>query len=104
MISRKRFEKVREEWPGETKLLDAASELPGHQPDAVAKDTHLIGLAMMTDHRVVSLDDAQRRLLRDLLPTIPEIGKVHWASPKDAQTVGWLREGAPETPALQLLT
>lgn len=104
MISRKRMEVVRENWPGEGELLGAAAQLPGQQPEAVAKDIHLIGLAMLTDRRVVSLDDAQSRLLRVVLPSIPTIGTVHWASPKANQTVPWLRAGAPEEPALQLGT
>lgn len=102
MRGRRRFSSLSELWPGEPALLSAAADLPGNQPAEIAKDAHQVGLAMLTDRRVVSLDTTQRALLRKLLPQVPELGPLHWASPAEAPTVTWLAAGAPDEPRLQL--
>lgn len=89
-------------WPQETALLDAAADLPAEQPAEVAKDAHLVSLAMTTDRRVLSLDDRQRALLLALLPRVPSLGALYWVSPRQPEVHLWLRAGTPEEPALQL--
>lgn len=94
MRSRRRT-KVPAVWDGVLSLLDAASDLEGHGPEEVAKDVHLVGLAVQTDRRVVSHDTRQRTLLRRLdLPA--EVHRVHWVDPVDDGALGWLEAGTPE--------
>ncbi|MCB9669057.1 MAG: hypothetical protein H6734_06265 [Alphaproteobacteria bacterium] len=102
MVGTKRVTSVATEWPGVVDVLDAASVLPGAQPVEIAKDTHLVGLAMVTDRRVVSLDVRQRTLLRDLVPEVPSLAGLYWVSPTEETTGPWLLRGAPEEPALTL--
>lgn len=104
MFSRKRVVVVQEMWPGEVALIDAANELPGKAHEDVAKDTHMVGLAMLTDRRVVSLDTRQRELLGRLLHAHPGLAGLHWASPSASDTLPWLNSGAPDAPALCLST
>lgn len=81
-------------WDGVVSLLDAASDLDGHGPDEVAKDVHLVGLAVQTDRRVLSHDTRQRTFLRRLAPGLPDIQRVHWVDPVDAGALAWLQDGA----------
>ena len=90
MTATKRYRFVRSVWEGTAQLLDAAAGLPGDQPVEVAKDTHLVGLAMLTHQRVVSGDLRQRRLLVQLLEEVPVLAGL------------WLEAGAPPQPALTL--
>lgn len=101
-LSRKRVHIERTTWEGEVGLIDAAQDLPGRGGEAVAKDAHLVGLAMLTDRRVLSLDDQQRGLLEALAPRLPALTTLHWASPKAPETLPWLDSGAPEDPAIQI--
>lgn len=103
MFSRKRVHVVQDPWPDEIALIDAANDLPGNAHEDVAKDTHLVGLAMLTDRRVVSLDVRQRSLLGHLVGAHPQISALHWASPAEPPTLPWLQAGAPETAALCVL-
>lgn len=102
MVGTKRVMSVATEWPGVDDLRNAASVLPGAQPEEIAKDTHVVGLAMVTDRRVVSLDVRQRALLRRLVPEVPALAGLYWVSPTEETTRPWLLRGAPEEPALTL--
>lgn len=102
MLSTRRVERVSRTWEGQDALLTAAGDLAGNNPEAVAKDAHLVSLAMVTDQRVVSNDTRQRTLLARLLPQVPELGGLYWTSPMDRSTVPWLAEGAPANENLTL--
>lgn len=66
MVARKRFIYCADRWDRAESLEEAAAGLPGKQRQEVVKDLHLVELAMCTDRRVLSLDDAQRALLHTL--------------------------------------
>lgn len=76
-------------------MLSAASDLPGNQPTEVAKDSHLVTLAMATDRRVLSGDRAQASLLGRIVHLVPDLSQLHWVHPSD-MTKLWLETGAPE--------
>lgn len=67
-----------------------------NQKDAMFKDCHLIEAALTTDRRVVSLDDAARKLFVGLSGSVAEIRDVLWFNPVSdtEQVMAWL-EGAP---------
>ena len=102
MVARKRYVYIRDTWAEEAALLERAADLAPSKREAVAKDVHLVGLAMLTDRRVLSLDDQQARLLQDL-PDLPrQVHALHWVSPRDPRAVPWLLEGAHDAPTLCL--
>lgn len=96
MMSRKCVVIENSEWEGCDGLVVAAAVLPGAGQREVQKDAHVVGLAMLTGCRVVSLDDKQRRLLLALCSSVVALKRLHWVSPKDADARDWVRDGAPE--------
>ena len=66
------------------------------QKNAMLKDCHLIEAAISTDRRIISLDDAARKLFVGLSHNVTDIQEVLWVNPvSDAeQVIAWL-EGAP---------
>jgi hypothetical protein len=71
---------------------------------AALKDAHLIEAALMSDLRVVSLDETVRAIFRKAAPRVATLRPVHWANPtKDHEHVSeWLEEGAKDEEARQL--
>ena len=63
----------------------------------VDKDRRLIEAAMVTEQRVISLDDHVRRHLQDHIAKLPEAHSICWVNPciPDEQAVAWLEAGAP---------
>lgn len=63
---------------------------------AMLKDIHLIEAAMQTDLRIVSSDEAARKLFRAASEHIDELKPIYWVNPtiEDDDCVGWLRGGA----------
>ncbi len=61
------------------------------------KDRRLIEAALVTEERVVSLDDHMRKHLQDHLSNLPEVQSICWVNPNtgDEQAVTWLESGAP---------
>lgn len=102
MIGRKRFHACNAQWGGVVSLLSEAEDLPGNASREVAKDAHVVGLAMVTDRRVLSLDTRQRALLARLLARLPELCDLYWISPTESGTEDWLCAGAPEDAARAL--
>lgn len=95
MKATKRFRFLRDvQWEHLGVLLEAAADLPGNQPAAVAKDAHVVALAMVSDRRVLSGDLRQRELLGKL-DGVPDLELLCWASPAEPGTLGWLHSGAP---------
>lgn len=103
MASRRRLRQVRGDWDGEIALIDAANELLSPKDaNEVHKDRHLVALARLADNRVLSLDEAQARLLRSLIAQVQELSQIHWVSPLRPTAEPWLDEGAPDDASLTL--
>jgi hypothetical protein len=103
MVARRRLRRVHADWDGEIALIDAANEvLSLKDAQDVHKDRHLVALARLTDDRVLSLDDAQARLLRSLIVRVQELSQIHWVSPLRPTAEPWLDEGAPDDASLTL--
>lgn len=63
---------------------------------AVAKDFHLVDLALQTDRRVVSLDRKITTHLALLKDSAPEICPIMWLHPVQHHAAEWLRNGGFE--------
>jgi hypothetical protein len=61
------------------------------------KDRRLIEAALVTEQRVISLDDRMRKHLQDHLSKLPEVHSICWVNPStaDEQAIAWLESGAP---------
>lgn len=100
MIARKRFVSNNAEWVGEPEFEAAASDLPPKEHREVLKDSHLVSLAMCTGRRVLSLDEAQRLLLKRVAVRVRTLCQLHWANPTRDRVENWLRDGAPDDRSL----
>jgi hypothetical protein len=69
---------------------------------AIEKDLHLIELALVTDRRIISLDERMRVHLGNLTPRVNVLSRVHWANPRLDACLVWLRTGAPDDPTFLL--
>ena len=71
---------------------------------AALKDAHLIEAALISDLRVVSLDETVRAIYRKAAPRVAPLRPVHWANPtKDEEhTIEWLEDGAEVEEVRQL--
>lgn len=96
--SRKRVDNIpRPNWPPAAELLAAAADQLGPSGlREVRKDMPVWELAMVSGRRVVSNDDRQRKLLRQIAATVPELQLLAWVPTADA--TAWLKEGAPLGP------
>lgn len=63
----------------------------------IDKDRRLIEAALVTEQRVISLDDHVRRHLQDHIAKLPEVRSICWVNPctPDEQAIPWLESGAP---------
>jgi hypothetical protein len=63
----------------------------------IDKDRRLIEAALVTEQRVISLDDHVRRHLQDHIAKLSEVRSICWVNPctPDVQAVAWLESGAP---------
>lgn len=97
MIARRRWAWIAEPaWADGNRLLDLAAELPGNGPDDVAKDCHLVELAMVTDRRLISLDARQRALLGRVAAALPALCALGWCSPTAPGAEAWILAGMPD--------
>jgi hypothetical protein len=71
---------------------------------AALKDAHLIEAALISDLRVVSLDETVRAIFRKAAPRVPLLRPVLWANPtKDEEhIIEWLEAGAEDEEVRQL--
>lgn len=83
-------------------LRASLATLSGENRREVEKDLLLTEAALEAGQRVLSRDDAQRRLLRSLVPEVPDLSPVHWVGPQHPQCLPWLEAGAPDDRVLQL--
>lgn len=67
------------------------------QIKAMLKDCHLIEAALVTDQRIIALDDAARALFSEASSNISEIQNILWINPASdsEQVIAWLN-GAPD--------
>jgi hypothetical protein len=63
----------------------------------IEKDLRLIEAAIVTDKRVISLDEQVRRHLQAHRSELPEVCSVCWVNPNnlDEEVLAWLEHGAP---------
>ena len=81
------------------------------EPEAVAKvrkDLHLIEAATVSDKRVISLNESERKHFCKAVQThrklLLDVGEILWVNPvtEEEQVPQWLREGAPAEPRRRL--
>jgi hypothetical protein len=61
------------------------------------KDRRLVEAALVTEERVISLDDRMRKHLQDHVAKLSEVRSICWVNPctPEEQAVAWLEAGAP---------
>ena len=89
---------VRIELPKNSTLNEKLDQLDVSENDkkAMMKDLHLIEAARQTDLRIVSSDEAARKLFRAATEHMGELSPIHWVNPtiEEDDCVGWLKSGA----------
>lgn len=70
--------------------------------NAALKDLLLIEAALDDGKRIVSRDNAMRRILHGIAGSLSEVGEVHWIGPDHSECIPWLANGAPDNPDIQL--
>ncbi len=97
MMARKKIELV-EVAPHLTleKRVERTALTPDLTP-VLDKDRCLIEAALVTEKRVISLDDRMRKHLQNHLSRLPEVRSICWINPCTPQegAVTWLEAGAP---------
>ena len=64
--------------------------------EAMMKDIHLIEAALLSDKRIISLDDAARSNYAETSDRVKEIGGVIWVNPdmhEEEEVIQWLERG-----------
>ncbi len=69
---------------------------------AVEKDFFLVELALLTDRRVISLNNKQREQFSQIAEHVPDLSDVLWLNPDQENVPEWLRNGAPDIPQYRL--
>ena len=103
MIARKRFAVVNDSWGGESLVVSEVQGFSDKKRLAVLKDLHLVSLAMLTDKRILSLDDSQKELLAVVASKVKVLRSIHWANPKNVETQRWLLAGAGDEKSLYIV-
>jgi hypothetical protein len=94
MVSRARFVAVEPEQHSE--LRRQVRTLSGPDQAAAMKDLFLMESALECGQRVLSRDDAMRRIMSAIARDLDEVAGVHWVNPGHAGASAWLDEGAPD--------
>ena len=97
MMARKKLKLVRLEESEYLRQKIDLINIPHASKTAMLKDCHLIEAAIATDRRIISLDDAVRKLFSVASHNIEEIKDVLWVNPvhDSARVMAWIKEGAP---------
>jgi hypothetical protein len=82
--------------PAWSALRIVLTGLPARARSAAEKDLHLVELARHDGWKLVSLDDAARRIFAGACSGCTELGQLAWANPTVAGTLSWLMDGAKE--------
>jgi hypothetical protein len=63
--------------------------------DILLKDLRLVSAALLTDHRIISLDNQARKHYSNLARNIPELQKIVWVNPckTEDDSDKWLQNG-----------
>ena len=71
-------------------------DVPGNRRKAMLKDLHLVEAARQTDLRIVSSDEAARKLFRAAAEHIDELKPIFWINPtiQEDDCIEWLKAGA----------
>lgn len=79
----------------------ATLPVPEEARDAMLKDAHLLEMALATDRRVLSMDEAAYAHFQEAGAALADCRSIHWANPlRDSDdAVAWLNRGAPADPA-----
>jgi hypothetical protein len=104
MVSRRRVIAVAVLYPQVAPLLDDL-ETTQAKKRAMNKDIHLVEVALLTDRRIVSLDNTVRTHFQTACERIELLRKIYWSNPvaEGQGAIDWLRRGAPDE-RLRLLT
>jgi hypothetical protein len=89
---------VRIEIPEDSTLPEKLEQLEVGEKGikAMLKDVHLVEAARQTDLRIVSSDEAARKLFRAASEHIDELKPIHWVNPtiQEDNCIVWLQAGA----------
>lgn len=106
MNDRGRLLTYNESWTEEAAFVAA---FPEKEKKKIIEDAHVIRLGMVTDYRIISMDNRLRNMLRGALKRrgCPSALKtLHFVVPHNPKVnhdaLAWLQRGAPEEPSLQL--
>lgn len=96
MVARKKLIPLNVEERQDLRQQVELANITQGQKEAMLKDCHLIEAAINTDRRIISLDDAARKLFVGLSGSVADIQDVLWVNPvsDSEQVITWL-EGAP---------
>lgn len=105
MIATKRFHYI--QLPQNRILHEKIEATASQQKDinAMLKDFHLLGAALVTDLIVISLDESIRTLFAQATQQITEIREIIWVNPDrttEEEPIIWLQNGAPPEAHRQL--
>ncbi len=105
MIATKRFHYI--QLPQNRILHEKIEATASQQKDinAMLKDFHLLGAALVTDLIVISLDESIRTLFAQATQQVSEIRDIIWVNPErttEEQPITWLQSGAPPEAHRQL--
>lgn len=97
MVARKKMNLVCLEESEDLRQKINSIEISQASKTAMLKDCHLIEAAIETDQRIISLDDAVRKLFSVASHNVEEIKDVLWVNPvtDSGKVMAWLNEGAP---------
>ena len=99
MTSRRLVDDETSAWADEAQFLGAASK--NHRAP-LAQDIHVVRLAMVTERRLISLE---QKLPRYIKATMKRSGcpggleSLHYVRPTEPRAVPWIAAGAPEDPS-----
>ena len=96
MVARKKLKPLFVEEREDLRQRVELENISRTQKNAMLKDCHLIEAALVTDQRIIALDDTARALFSEASSNISEIQNILWINPvSDSEHVmSWLK-GAP---------
>ena len=97
MVARKKLKLLIVEEREDLRQRVGLENISRTQIKAMLKDCHLIEAALVTDQRIIALDDAARALFSEASSNILEIQNILWVNPisDSEQVMAWLN-GAPD--------
>ncbi len=95
MVGKKKFEFVHYKF-AELRQHVNALDIQENQREEIVKDCHLIEAALMSDHRIASLDETMRSIFRSFARRIKRLKRILWVNPENDNegVLDWVRTGA----------